>query len=69
VAGPPKQKKEKAALKGQPANWQTYQAAADRAIEGSQAQEENGFKIELARNTLRRTLAESCKPLSNGEPG
>ena len=33
-------------------------AAADRAIEGSQAQEENGFKIELARNTLRRTLAE-----------
>ena len=47
-----------AALSGQPANWQTYQAAADRAIEGAQAQEENGFKIELARNTLRRTLAE-----------
>jgi xanthine dehydrogenase YagS FAD-binding subunit len=47
-----------AALNGQPANWQTYQAAADRAIEGAQAQEENGFKIELARNTLRRTLAE-----------
>lgn len=47
-----------AALSGQPANWQTYQAAADRAVEGAQAQEENGFKIELARNTLRRTLAE-----------
>lgn len=47
-----------AALSGQPANWQSYQAAADRAMESAQAQEENGFKIELARNTLRRTLAE-----------
>jgi xanthine dehydrogenase YagS FAD-binding subunit len=55
-----------AALSGQAANWQTYQAAADRAIEGAQAQEENGFKIELARNTLRRTLAEVAATLERG---
>jgi xanthine dehydrogenase YagS FAD-binding subunit len=47
-----------AALTGRPAIPSTYQAAADIAIEGAVGRGENDFKIELARNTLRRTLAD-----------
>jgi xanthine dehydrogenase YagS FAD-binding subunit len=47
-----------AALTGRPAKPSTYQAAADIAIEGAVGRGENDFKIELARNTLRRTLAD-----------
>ena len=47
-----------AALTGRPAIPSTYQAAADIAIEGAVGRGENDFKVELARNTLRRTLAD-----------
>ena len=47
-----------AALMGRPAIPSTYQAAADIAVEGAVGRGENDFKIELARNTLRRTLAD-----------
>jgi xanthine dehydrogenase YagS FAD-binding subunit len=47
-----------AALTGQPANPSTYQTAADIAMEGAVGRGDNDFKIELARNTLRRTLAD-----------
>jgi xanthine dehydrogenase YagS FAD-binding subunit len=47
-----------AVLTGRPATPSTYQAAADIAVEGAVGRGENDFKIELARNTLRRTLAD-----------
>jgi xanthine dehydrogenase YagS FAD-binding subunit len=47
-----------AALMGRPAIAATYRAAADIAMEGAVGRGENDFKIVLARNTLRRTLAD-----------
>lgn len=47
-----------AALTGRPAIPSTYQAAADIAMESAVGRGENDFKIELARNTLRRSLAD-----------
>jgi xanthine dehydrogenase YagS FAD-binding subunit len=47
-----------AALTGRPAIPSTYQAAADIAMESAVGRGDNDFKIELARNTLRRTLAD-----------
>lgn len=46
------------ALTGRPAIPATYQAAADIAIEGAVGRGDNDFKIQLARNTLRHTLAD-----------
>jgi xanthine dehydrogenase YagS FAD-binding subunit len=47
-----------AALTGRPAMSSTYQTAADIAMEGAVGRGENDFKIDLARNTLRQTLAD-----------
>jgi xanthine dehydrogenase YagS FAD-binding subunit len=47
-----------AALKGRPATLSTYQAAADAAVKGSAGRGHNDFKIELAKRTLVRTLAD-----------
>jgi xanthine dehydrogenase YagS FAD-binding subunit len=47
-----------AALMGRPAIAATYRAAADIAMEGAVGRGDNDFKIVLARNTLRRTLAD-----------
>jgi xanthine dehydrogenase YagS FAD-binding subunit len=47
-----------AALTGRPAIPSTYQAAADIAMESAVGRGDNDFKIDLARNTLRRTLAD-----------
>jgi xanthine dehydrogenase YagS FAD-binding subunit len=47
-----------AALTGQPATPSTYQAAAHIAMQSAVGRGDNDFKIELARNTLRRTLAD-----------
>ena len=45
-----------AALAGRPPTPETYQAAADRAVEGASLLM-NGFKVELLRRTVRRALA------------
>ena len=55
-----------AALTGRPAIPSTYQAAADIAMEGAVGRGENDFKIELARNTLRRTLADVAATTDRG---
>jgi xanthine dehydrogenase YagS FAD-binding subunit len=47
-----------AALLGKPANEQTFRAAAEEAVKGAKAQEQNGFKIELAKRTLVRALTD-----------
>jgi xanthine dehydrogenase YagS FAD-binding subunit len=47
-----------AALIGRPAIAATYQAAADIAMESAVGRGDNDFKIDVARNTLRRTLAD-----------
>jgi len=47
-----------AALKGRPATLLTYQAAADAAMRGAVGRGHNGFKTELAKRTLCRTLAD-----------
>lgn len=44
-------------LVGRPLNDQAWQAAADAALEGAVPRRHNGFKIELAKRTLRRALA------------
>jgi xanthine dehydrogenase YagS FAD-binding subunit len=50
-----------AALKGRPATLSTYQAAADAAVRGATGRGHNDFKIELAKRTLSRTLADAVQ--------
>jgi xanthine dehydrogenase YagS FAD-binding subunit len=45
------------ALLGRPATPETYQAAAERAVEGARPLAMNAFKIELLRRAVRRALA------------
>ena len=45
------------ALLGRPAAPETYEAAADRAVEGAKPLAMNGFKVELLRRAVRRALA------------
>ncbi|GAA3049753.1 xanthine dehydrogenase family protein subunit M [Pseudonocardia yunnanensis] len=47
-----------AVLVGRPATMATYRAAADAAMRGAVGRGHNDFKIELARRTLCRTLAQ-----------
>ena len=50
-----------AALKGRPATLATYQAAADAAMRSAVGRGHNDFKIELAKRTLCRTLADAAQ--------
>jgi len=50
-----------AALKGRPATLNTYQAAADAAMRSAAGRGHNDFKIELAKRTLCRTLADAAE--------
>jgi xanthine dehydrogenase YagS FAD-binding subunit len=50
-----------AALKGRPATLTTYQAAADAAMRSAVGRGHNDFKIELAKRTLCRTLADAAQ--------
>jgi xanthine dehydrogenase YagS FAD-binding subunit len=49
------------ALAGRAAGDEAYAAAADAALSGARAEGHAAFKIELARRTLRRTLAEAVQ--------
>ena len=51
-----------AALVGQPTSIPTFRAAADAALQGALGRGGNDFKIELAKRTLWRTLAEATQP-------
>lgn len=50
-----------AALTGRPATMVTYRAAAEAAMRDAAGQGHNDFKIELARRTLCRTLAQAAQ--------
>ncbi|WP_392749788.1 FAD binding domain-containing protein [Streptomyces sp. LN590] len=50
-----------AALAGRPATMVTYRAAAEAAMRDAVGQGHNDFKIELARRTLCRTLAQAAQ--------
>ncbi|MFG2140910.1 FAD binding domain-containing protein [Streptomyces sp. NPDC048650] len=50
-----------AALTGRPATMATYRAAAEAALRDAVGQGDNDFKIELARRTLCRTLAQAAR--------
>jgi xanthine dehydrogenase YagS FAD-binding subunit len=50
-----------AALEGRPATMATYRAAADAAMKGAVGRGHNDFKIELAKRTLCRTLANAVE--------
>jgi xanthine dehydrogenase YagS FAD-binding subunit len=50
-----------AALKGRPATLTTYQAAAEAAMRSARGRGHNDFKIELAKRTLCRTLADTVQ--------
>jgi xanthine dehydrogenase YagS FAD-binding subunit len=52
-----------AALKGRPATLTTYQAAADAAMSSAVGRGHNDFKIELAKRTLCRTLADATQTI------
>jgi xanthine dehydrogenase YagS FAD-binding subunit len=56
-----------AALKGRPATLITYQAAADAAMRSAAGWGHNDFKIELAKRTLCRTLADAAQ-ITIGRP-
>jgi xanthine dehydrogenase YagS FAD-binding subunit len=45
-----------AALRGQPATLETYERAAEAALEPAQPLRDNGFKVTLLKNALVRTL-------------
>jgi xanthine dehydrogenase YagS FAD-binding subunit len=48
-----------ALLSAKPATIETFRAAAEAALSGAQAKTDNQFKIELAKRTLTRALAET----------
>jgi xanthine dehydrogenase YagS FAD-binding subunit len=50
-----------AALEGRPATMATYRAAAEAAMKGAVGRGHNDFKIELAKRTLCRTLANAAQ--------
>lgn len=50
-------------LTGRTAGEQAYAAAADAALSGARGEGHAAFKIELARRTLRRTLAETAQDI------
>lgn len=50
-----------AALTGRPATMATYRAAAEDAMRDAVGQGHNDFKIELAKRTLCRTLAQAAQ--------
>jgi xanthine dehydrogenase YagS FAD-binding subunit len=50
-----------AALIGRPATMATYRAAADLAMKDAAGHGHNDFKIDLARRTLCRTLAQAAQ--------
>jgi xanthine dehydrogenase YagS FAD-binding subunit len=50
-----------AALAGRPATMATYRAAAETALRDAVGQGQNDFKIDLARRTLCRTLAQAAQ--------
>jgi xanthine dehydrogenase YagS FAD-binding subunit len=50
-----------AALKGRPATMATYRAAAEAAMKDAVGRGHNDFKIELAKRTLCRTLANAAQ--------
>src|SRR5258705_440020 len=50
-----------AALEGRPATLTTYQAAADAAMRSGVGRGHNDFKIELAKRTICRTLADTVQ--------
>jgi xanthine dehydrogenase YagS FAD-binding subunit len=50
-----------AALVGHPATMATYRVAAEAALRGAVGRGHNDFKIELARRTLCRTLAQATE--------
>ncbi len=49
------------ALAERPAREESYAAAAEAALAGAQANGHNAFKLELARRTMRRTIAEAAQ--------
>jgi xanthine dehydrogenase YagS FAD-binding subunit len=49
-----------ATLRGSPASEEAFAAAADAELAQAEPLRDNAFKVELARNTLVRTLAELC---------
>lgn len=51
------------ALAGSAAGEQAHAAAADAALSGARGEGHGAFKIELARRTLRRTLAETTQDI------
>ncbi|KWT59038.1 xanthine dehydrogenase [Streptomyces albus subsp. albus] len=51
-----------AALRGRPATTATYRAAAEAAMRDAVGRGHNDFRIELARRTLSRTLAQAAGP-------
>jgi xanthine dehydrogenase YagS FAD-binding subunit len=50
-----------AALVGRPATMATYRAAADVAMKDATGHGHNDFKIDLAKRTLCRTLAQAAQ--------
>ena len=48
-------------LIGKPANAETFQQAADIALQGAKPLTHNGFKVELAKRAIKRSLAVSAK--------
>jgi xanthine dehydrogenase YagS FAD-binding subunit len=50
-----------AALVGSPATMETFRAAAEAAMAGAVGRGHNDFKIELAKRTLSRTLAQAAQ--------
>jgi xanthine dehydrogenase YagS FAD-binding subunit len=51
-----------AALRGRPADADSYRAAAELAVDGAQPLAMNAFKVELLRRAVRRALGEVGEP-------
>ena len=56
------------ALIGKPAGPDAYKAAADAALHGAKQYKDNGFKVELAKRTLIRTLTTTAQRAATAAP-
>ncbi|HKO72065.1 MAG TPA: xanthine dehydrogenase family protein subunit M [Bradyrhizobium sp.] len=54
-------------LRGQPANQASFARAADRLLRDARPQEHNGFKIELARRGIVRTLTQAAQGIPQSQ--
>lgn len=56
------------ALRGKPANPESFKTAADLALKGAHGYKDNAFKIQLAKQCIVRALTQAAAPMGTAQP-